>query len=242
MPILDTILAGPADTTTLAGKATTLENRLDAAFANFLYYAKRHWSYVASSTSGGDALLAGTANSAPCGGVATALKKVFIDGIGVADNDVEYITIAGYLWTGPGYSCFDPKVMGNLRKLDTPGVYSNGCIFNQHFYLKCSGKYYDPCLSTSYAMKDQCVKERFDANTATFSLGQDRRRLMVTADKRTCILYMPAEPVPGFQGAYTMFDATKKNLEKALGTAYFKAEMAAKHGAAKFQTFVSTLP
>jgi hypothetical protein len=90
-------------------------------------------------------------------------------------------------------------------------------------------------------MRDQCVKERFDANTASFSLGTDRRRLMITADKRTCILYMPQEPVPGFQGAYAMFEATKKNLETALGSAYFKAEMAAKHGADKFQTFVRTL-
>lgn len=239
MPIIDTILSTPVNIATL-GAGAPIERKLDAAFSNLLYYAKSNWSYTASSQTGGDALLAGTASSAPCGGIATALKKVFMDGLGVAEKDIEYIRVTGYLWTGPQYLCFDPKVRGNLRRLEVPNGYTNGCIFNEHYYLKCHGKFYDPCLSQAYAMKDQSIKERFNGTRMPLEVGS-RRKFMWTADAKTCILYMPEETVPGFNGAYVMFDATKKNVEKAMGTRLFKDEMARQSGNSSFAKFVNTL-
>ena len=239
MAIQDIILNTPVDIAALRADHAPVERLLDGTFANLLYYAKTHWSYTASGSTGGEALLAGTHNSAPCGGIATALKRVFIDGLGIADTDVEYIRVTGYVWTGPNYLCFDPKVQGNIRKLDGPKEYGNGCIFNEHYYLKCHGKYYDPCLSSVYAVKDQSIKEHFAGTNAPMNLGN--RKIIATADKRTCILYLPQEPVPGFQGSWAMFDATKKNIERALGSKDFKTEMAIQQGNSTFAKFVNSL-
>ncbi len=234
-------MSTPTDIASMAPTAT-LESKLDSVFNNLLYYAKRNWSYTASGNTGGEMLLAGTANAAPCGGIATALKRVFIDGLNVPENDIEYIRVTGYVWTGPAYSCFDPKVLGNVRKLDTKGDYSNGCVFNEHYYLKCNNKFYDPCLSAVYAIKNQSVKETFSGfKNLTIGSGMGRR-FLITSDNRSCLLYMPSEPVPGFQGSYTLFDATKKSIEKALGADMFKAEMAALQGTTSFAKFVKTLP
>lgn len=239
MAILDDILKGPVDIAGLVKLNKTRETLLDGAFANLLSYAKKNWSYTASAQVGGEALLAGTANAAPCGGIATALKLVFVNGLQVPVKEIEYIRVTGYVWTGPTYLCFDPKVTGNLRKLDAPGAYGNGCIFNEHYYLKCGDKYYDPCLSVSYVTRDQSIKEKFGGfNMMTIGTN---RRFLVTANQQTCILYMPAEPVPGFQGAWAMFDATKKNIEKALGSQTFRTEMAARNGTTTFAKFVNTL-
>jgi hypothetical protein len=240
MPIIDTILSTPIDIATLDATAT-LESKLDSAFSNLLSYAKRNWSYTASGSTGGDMLLAGTANSAPCGGIATALKKVFIDGLHVPEGDIEYIRITGYVWTSRAYSCFDPKVQGNVRNLDARGDYSNGCVFNEHYYLKCNNKFYDPCLSAVYAVKNQSVKDTF-TGFKNLNVGPGMgRRFLITSDNRSCLLYMPAEPVPGFQGSYALFDATRKNIEKALGAEMFNAEMKVQQGTTGFAKFVNTL-
>ena len=229
----------PADVNTLRNSGAPRERQLDSAFSNLVNYARKNLSYSASGKEGGEALLAGTATSVPCGGIATALKLVFINGLGVPDKEVEYIRITGYLWTGPTYLCFDPKVKGNLRKLETPGQYGNGCIFNEHYYLQCDGKYYDPCLSASYAMRDQSIKLRFSGKDTQFSLGNSK--LLVTPDKSTGMLYLPNEPVPGFQGSWAMFALSKKNLEKAMGSQLFKTEMKIRNGTTEFARFVSTL-
>ena len=237
MAILDTILSTPVDIAALRTDGAPRERLVDGAFTNLLHYAKSHWSYTASGSTGGEALLAGTATSAPCGGIATALKRVFIDGLGVSELDIEYIRVTGYLWTGPEYSCFDPKVLGNLRKLDSGKDYRNGCIFNEHYYLKCCGKYYDPCLSVVYLVPDQSIKQK---NLKQYMIGTDRK-MLVTQDKKLCILYMPDEPVAGFKGAWAMFDTSKANIKKALGTPTFNTEMAALHGTTQFAKFVNTL-
>lgn len=240
MAILDTILSTPVDIAALRASAAPLERLLDGAFTNLLFYAKSNWSYTASGKEGGEALLAGTAHAAPCGGIATALKHVFIDGLGIAAADVEYKRALGYVWTGPEYLCFDPKVIGNLRKLDGRD-YRNGCIFNEHHYLKCHGKYYDPCLSTTYRREDESIKESFrGGGTRVFVAGTDRKMLLTT-DRRTLILHMHHESVTGFQGAWVMFDATKKNIEKAMGSKDFKTEMAVRRGDTEFAKYVNSM-
>lgn len=240
MAIIDTIMSTPVDVNALSADGAPVERQLDGAFSNLVNYSRKNWSYTASSRSGGDALMNGSANAAPCGGIATALKKVFIDGLGVSENDIEYIRVTGYVWTGPTYACFDPKVKGNLRTLDSRD-YRNGCIFNEHYYLRAAGKFYDPCLSTAYTQRDQSIKEKFDAKLK-FSVGPGMgRTFLVTKDRRTAIFYMPTENVPGFTGAYAMFDCNKKSIEKALGKAEFKTEMKVRGGNTEFARFVQTL-
>jgi hypothetical protein len=239
MAIIDTILSTPVDVRGIANsdKGAELTSRLNGAFSNLLSYAKTHWSYTASGSLGGQALLDGTGTAAPCGGIATALKLVFLE-LGVPPDAIEYIRVTGYLWTGPEYLCFDPKVYGNVRQLDGRD-YRNGCIFNEHYYLKCNNTYYDPCLSTAYAARDQSIKAKF---TKSFSIGGpgNQRKFLVSPDNRTCFLYMRDEPVPGFQGAYAMFPATRKNIEKVLGKE-FKTEMEAMRGTSSFAVYVKSL-
>jgi hypothetical protein len=238
MAIMDTILTTPADVKGLKAAGASIETQLDAAFSNLLFFARYNWHYVASGRTGGQDLLDGTGDRAPCGGIATALKLVFMNGLGLTDDDVEYIRITSYVWTGPEYLCFDPKVIGNLRWLDDTD-YRNGCIFNEHYYLKAQGKYYDPCLSTAYLTRDQSVKEEF-GGLKSKSIGPRTRKLLLTGDGHG-ILYMPSEVVVGFNGAYAMFELTRKNLEKGLGKTEYKAEMDYRGGNNPFAQFVATL-
>ncbi len=130
-------------------------------------------------------------------------------------------------------------MVGNLRKLDGPRDYNDGCIFNERYYLKCGEKYYHPCLSIYYAVRDQSIKEKFGGKNVMM-IGRNRRSLMTT-NRQTRWLYIPSEQVLGFQGAWATFDATKKNIEKALGSQLFRTEMAALHGTTTFAQFLKTL-
>jgi hypothetical protein len=122
----------------------------------------------------------------------------------------------------------------NLTERTTP----TDVFFNEPYYLECEGKYYDPCLSTAYAVKNQSIKVQFRP-LDTFSFAQGK--MLATPDHQTCVLYMRNETVPGFNGAWVTFDATGKNVEKALGAKDFKAEMAAMQGPSGFAKFVNTL-
>lgn len=132
MAILDTILSTPVDIAALRAEGASQERILDGAFTNLLHYAKSHWSYVASQAGQklGERLLDGTLTTATCGNIADALRLVFIKGLGIKETDAHSKdTGSGTVWTSPAYTCFDPKVHGNVRKLDGQD-YNNGCIFS----------------------------------------------------------------------------------------------------------------
>lgn len=143
------------------------------------------------------------------------------------------------MWTKPTYSCFDPKVVGNVRGLRDRS-YRNGCIFNEHYYLRWRTKFYDPCMSSAYPVRDACVKERFIGGRV-YMVGADRKALM-TSDRRSLLLYMPKESVAGFRGAWCMMDATKKNLQDTLANEVFDTEMKVRGGTTEFAKMVKTLP
>src|SRR5579863_10230436 len=86
MAIIDTILTTPVNVAGLRKEGKTLELQLDGAFSNLVNYASKNWQYTASGSTGGQALLDGSAKAAPGGGIATALKLVFINGLGVAEK------------------------------------------------------------------------------------------------------------------------------------------------------------
>jgi len=193
----DDILAGPNPIAKLKKDGATDQQLADNLFVNFLFYAKRHWHYIASAQAGGEALLAGTATTVPCGGIATALKILLEQDLAIPKTDVEYITISGYVWTKPQYLCFDPTVVGNVR--DANGRdYHNGCVFNEHYYLRCGAKYYDPCLSSNYANRDECVLMK---PTVLF-----KGEFMLSPDKQTVLMFRKDEKVNGWQqGAWMKF-------------------------------------
>ena len=240
MPILNTILASPNNINELKVRPNVERNLLhDSVFFNFMRYATAKWHYNASSTFGGEHLLAGTATSVPCGGIATALKTVFIQGAGIPAHDLEYITISGYVWTAWDYPCFDPTVKGNIF---TPGdrSYHHGTIFSQHFYLRCGNKFYDPCLNRSYLARDQAVKERLK-KAYEIGTGGNRRKVLVSTLANVLFIYQRDIVAQGFQGSWLMVPATKKDLEKALGAKEYNTELAVRGGQTEFAKFASTL-
>lgn len=243
MPILNDILQNPIDINALLQRQN-LERKLllDSVFHNFMRYATVHWKYSASSNSGGDDLLNGTATSVPCGGIATALKNVLIQGAVIPAQDIEYIRITGYVWTGWEYSCFDPTVRGNIFTPDD-NSYHHGCIFSEHYYLKCDvNLFYDPCLNRSYFVRDQSVKERIKGpRSYEVGTGTNRRKLLYAERSQMFFLYQRDRVAQGFSGSWLMFPAKKKDLEKALGSDQFKSEIAVRGGTSEFAKLVKTL-
>lgn len=235
---MDNLLSTPVDIGALKKNKKSVEMLADGVFTNLLYYAKRHWTYTASGNTGGEQLLAGTATSAPCGGIATALKLALTKGLGLSESSVEYIRVTGYVWTDRSYLCWDKNVIGNLR-MSSDRNYRNGCIFNEHYYLKCNDKYYDPCLGTSYATRDQSIRMRFTGKQSV--LVGTNRRMLITSDRKHLILYMPQEKVPGFRGSWCMLPATKKEVQKLLGKRDYEKEMAALKGASQFARLMKEL-
>jgi hypothetical protein len=132
---------------------------VDDLFINFMYYAKKNWSYIASASAGGEALLNGTATQVPCGGIATALKYIIEEKL---NQQVDYIRKASYVWTSPRFLCFDPKVRGNVARFESNMLYNEGCLFNEHYFIKCGNKFYDPCLNSIYMTEDQALLKYYN--------------------------------------------------------------------------------
>lgn len=224
----DDILAGPNPMAQLKKDGATNQQLADNLFINFLQYARKHWQYIASSRSGGDDLLAGKATAVPCGGIATALKMMLEDDLKIPKTDVEYITISGYVWTKPTYISFDPSVTGNVRDANSRD-YRQGCLFNEHYYLRCLAKFYDPCLSANYANRDECVLMK---PTVLF-----KGEFLLSPDKQTVLMFKKAEKVNGWQqGAWMKFPVKefRKHVDK------IEIEKLAKISAT-FATFVKTV-
>jgi len=156
-PLIIRILSQPVDVFAAREKNEGNLQLADKIYSNFVHYAKAHWSYVASSKHGGEDVLAGRATAFPCGGIATALKIVFISFFG---NKVptQYKMISTYLITKPEYHCFDGKVTGNVKNVGKLGHFDGATIFNMHFYLEFNGKFYDPCMDTTYTEDNQVVQ------------------------------------------------------------------------------------
>jgi hypothetical protein len=132
---------------------------VDDLFINFMYYAKKKWSYIASANAGGEALLDGTATQVPCGGIATALKIMIEEKL---HQQVDYIRKSSYVWTSPRFLCFDPKVRGNVARFESPMLYNEGCLFKEHYFIKCGNKYYDPCLNSNYTTENEAILKHYN--------------------------------------------------------------------------------
>ena len=203
MPINDTVFSSPINIPALLQKGPkqkTPAECVDSLFINFMFYAKAHWSYIASARAGGEALLAGTETQVPCGGIATALKILIEEKLHL---HVDYITLPGYIWTKASFLCFDSKVKGNVTKIESPALFNEGCIFNEHYFLKCGGKFYDPCLNSTYSVQNEAVRK-------TFTVAEliAKGRIMAGEDANTVLLFDGDVVVPGWQrGAWRIVKA-----------------------------------
>jgi hypothetical protein len=203
MPIADIVFSSPIDIPALlaeGAKQKAPADCVDSLFINFMFYAKAHWSYIASARAGGEALLAGTETQVPCGGIANALKILIEEKLHL---HVDYITIPGYVWTEASFLCFDSKVKGNVTKIESPAMFTEGCIFNEHYFLKCGGKFYDPCLNSTYSMQNEAVRK-------TFTVAEiiAKGRIMAGEGGNSVLIFDGDVVVPGWQrGAWRIVKA-----------------------------------
>jgi hypothetical protein len=195
MSVRTDILEKPIDIAKLQGKGKTPAQLADSLFTNFMYYAKEHWKYQASSKKGGEDLLTGYTGPVPCGGIANALR-IMLEELGVPKGalGVSYVTISGYVWTKPEFFCFDRAVKGNVRRAESPGVFNEGCFFNEHYFLKCYLKYYDPCLNAVYAAEDDAVRMKLAATDVIV-----KGVLLPGETPDTFIVFNGDEVVPGWE-------------------------------------------
>lgn len=192
MPIDDLIFSSPVDIPQLMVKDKKTEAAcVDSLFINFMYYAKEHWSYIASARAGGQDLLNGTATQVPCGGIATALKLLIEQKL---NQHVDYITISGYLWTKPSFLCFDSKVKGNVSRAESPNLWNEGCVFNEHYFIKCGAKYYDPCLNSIYTAEKEAIRKHY-AQGEVLSKGV----VMAGENADSVLVFQGNVIVPGWQ-------------------------------------------
>jgi hypothetical protein len=199
MAIKDDIFAGPVDIPALLKKQSEA-SLVDSLFINFIYYAKHNWTYIASASAGGEALLDGSATQVPCGGIATALKILIEEKL---HQKVDYITIPGYVWTNPTFLCFDPKVMGNVSRAETPNSYTEGCFFNEHYFIECNGKFYDPCLNSTYTTKYEAIRKSYNV-ADTIARGE----VMKSDNPNSLLVFRKDVVVPGWQrGAWLIVRA-----------------------------------
>lgn len=190
MTLKDQIFSSPVDIPKLLVTKKP-EACVDSLFTNFMYHAKQRWSYIASAQAGGADLLSGAATQVPCGGIATALKILIEDKLKLK---ADYITIPGYIWTKASFLSFDAKVKGNVSRAESPGLFNEGCLFNEHYFVKCGGKYYDPCLNSIYTQENESVRKRY-AFTEIISKGS----VMAGETTDSVLVFQPNTIVPGWQ-------------------------------------------
>ena len=128
----------------------------DRTYQNFMAWAKLNCQYVASASASGEDILTGSVRAVPCGGFAHALKSLFETALGTG-VPVNYIRLTGYLITDPSYDCFDATVTGNVTPAGS-GVHDGRCIFNEHYFIEFHGKYYDPCMDSTYTVERAVVQ------------------------------------------------------------------------------------
>ncbi|HWB65136.1 MAG TPA: hypothetical protein VG603_16580 [Chitinophagales bacterium] len=211
MSAREDIWKGPVNMDELLKKGKQPRELVDSLFTNFMYYAKRNWKYIASASAGGEALLNGTATQVPCGGIATALKMLIEEKL---HQTVQYITISGYVWTKPNFLCFDQEVKGNVFRAEAPGVYNQGCFFNEHYFIQCNGKFYDPCLNSIYNTQNEAVLKHYNVNEII-----SKGAVMAGNEPNTLLVFRKELKVPGWQqGAWMIVNAA--NLQRYVTDKY----------------------
>ena len=127
-------------------------------FASFVGYASVNWNYAATSgaQTAPDLLAGEGTKSVACGTLREALKIIVREDMKLTAENAD---INGHFLTKRQLSCFDPKVKGNVGNRGAT-TYDLACHFSTHYFLKTNGKYYDACLTSTYAREDEPILQR----------------------------------------------------------------------------------
>ena len=191
----------------------------DALFENFVGYASTHWDYAAESgalTSA--ALLAGTGrHSVDCAKLRGAFEIMCSEDLRLTDVqkiDLNNSNKNGYFIAKYHLKCFDSKVRGNLGNLGS-ATFNLGCFFSTHYFVKCGGKYYDACLSTTYRSAEEPIfqKTKIVGTVAQKTTSPTR---LAGVGKAAIILRSKSQHVPGFGSVWEIvkLDEVKSAFSK----------------------------
>jgi len=190
---------------------------LDTLFNNLCRYAQSNYSYNATRVLGltADMLLAsptGQRKTVDCGCLAAAFALMARENLGVADAGTECVG-AGSWATKEHSKCFDNRIVGNVRTATAHFVTVSRCVFSTHAFARAAGRFFDPCLLTTYQTREQVITWKFEpAKPATdyypilYRIAGDPSKLMIRIPD--------GAPQPfGFMSSFLQVET--KDLDKA---------------------------
>lgn len=131
------------------------------AFENLCEYAKSHYNYSARREPGrsGADVLAMARTERPnvdCATLAEAFLIIVKEDLEVPENVTELSNVFATFGfaTKATSRCFDGAVLGNMRTVRGQYRDTARCVFSSHYFAKVGNIYYDPCMLTTYASKD----------------------------------------------------------------------------------------
>jgi hypothetical protein len=185
---------------------------LKELFTNFVGYAAENWDYAAQpgKMTAGELLEGHGRKSPACGTLREALMTLIKDELNI--NDVAPASVEGKFLVKTGLECFDPKVKGNVGNYGarSPDQYSVGCVFSGHYFLRCKGKYYDPCMKSVYTVENGPVAGKLELINKPLGLGHKNPLMFTVGNGRSLIVLMSENhsvqktTVPGFAGTWAI--------------------------------------
>jgi hypothetical protein len=83
-----------------------------------------------------------------------SLVKEALDGATLTVQDIQHDPCI----LRPGYTCIDPRVIGNVRGKHQTYAERNQCFFSaKHVYCQIESGFYDPCFLTTYSKRGECI-------------------------------------------------------------------------------------
>ncbi|TDU28662.1 hypothetical protein DFR24_3037 [Panacagrimonas perspica] len=196
-----------------ADKKTGAVELSDKLFENFVMYAKANWLYQAQpgAQKAADALAATGPATLACGTIREALKLMLREDL---EQTAVNEDINSYFLTKPGLKCYDARVTGNLFD-ETGAGNALACHFSTHYFIKCNGKWYDPCLTAQYFTREGPVQAYTEKVGPTSANSIASLRKAGTGPALMVFKLEPGRSVPGFGSVWKLI---RKNELKAAVT------------------------
>jgi len=200
-------MAGPKDISRHRGI-----DRINALFDNFVTYAKytAKWKYVGTGKMPGGGtvvaknILEGTNQSVvycePLVQAFNSLATVAMmnDGQHISTDEIHHSACL----LKPGYTCIDPKCVGNVRTTAKSYKIVKQCLFSaKHVYCKIGQNFYDPCFLTKYAVKGEPLLFQGFRSPSKYTYPNIGDLLLPRKDQ-TIVYRKVQEPIHGFNTGF----------------------------------------
>jgi len=195
-------------------------------FVVFAAHARLTYKYSASKIKGseGNTLLARPENeivTVDCASLADAFVELLNGALGEGSAKGAYVGHADGFATAEGSRCFDPAVLGNIRRPGEGWGDMGRCVFSKHYFVETGSDtrwYLDPCMFTSYSNTAEVMSWKFIGGGGCFRNSIKR----VLGDPALVLVRVPAAdtaPKPvGFESGLVLFKASDFKSDALLAT------------------------